>query len=1043
MKHFSKLFFNKYKKNTIKLQMRFALLMVFSVFSQMNASTDVKIPKISLDVNDFSITEVFEKIESLTEFNFFYSNDDILFDQTVSIAVEDQELNLVLDQLFMNIPFEYIIKDKQIVVTKNESFSVTEEKKTKEEKEIKQQSVEGTVLDNNGNPLPGANVLEKGTSNGAQTDFDGRFSLTVSNPNAILVISYLGFLTNEIALNGQSDVSVSLQEDAAALDEVVLESYKFQAASTIRAKKETVQIADFLTQDNIGRLPDFAAADAARRIAGVNTVFEEDEATQIGLRGLPPIYTFATIDGLAIPSADRNTRIANFEVIPSSSVARIEVYKSRTADLDGNAIGGVFNLKTRSAFDSDERVIIGSISVGDYNFDDVPRSSRNDANKNGASIRSDFTFADRFGSSNQFGFVFSGSYNRKDRDELKYPRANWSFLNGDQTKPTPSRLRTNAYDNIINRYGGFVKLEFKPNDNFYTGISGSYFRKADSEIRYESRIDNLAFDEASLSPTGGRFTAGRSRLSNNIFEIEHKITNIIFDTYYKFDNKNKLDFKFGYTEGFRGEDGPGATYRTGTLTDISGTFSVDSDGLSYTLDNPTFYSNAANYPLSGIGGFTRSDDEDFTSFQFNYGHNMENDSEGWGFKAGYKFRTLNHLFDQDNLSVSYNGADDLGLTQFILNENFQPDILGQPFPLFDPYAINDFVIANSSQFDLPSNSLGTKYGRGIVNDPSQGFNIEETINAFYGMVAYRGERFQFFGGLRYEDTKTTTSRDRQVGDVYDGSKSENKNDFSNLLPSLSLTYELSNDVKFKAAYSKGIGRADYGQLSPAEIVDVANDIIRRGNPDLKPRRSDSFDASFEYYFKGGSVFSLGTFHKDIKDDIQTESTFDGTTEIFTVNNIDGFAVTGIELNFIKSDFNSLPGFLSNFGLISNYTFIVGERFLNNGQQLASIPNLPRHTINAQLFYQTKKWDTRLAWNWVDKTLTSIRTGQEFNNRYLAARSQLDWAASVKLNKTLSVFAEARNFTDANRTYLGGPNQSLAEEVTEYGSSYWLGLSFKF
>ncbi|PTM01175.1 MAG: hypothetical protein DA394_04600 [Candidatus Arcticimaribacter sp.] len=1043
MKHFSKLFFKKYKRNTIKLQMRFALLMVFSVFSQMNASSDVKIPKISLDVNDFNVTQVFAEIESITEFNFFYNNDDILFHQKVSIAVQNQELNLVLDQLFMNIPFEYVIKDKQIVVTKDDSFSVAKKKDKTEEKEIVQQSVEGIILDNNGDPLPGANILEKGTSNGAQTDFDGKFSLTVSDPNATLIISYLGFLTNETALNGQYNVSVSLQEDTASLDEVVLESYKFQAASTIRAKKETVQIADFLTQDNIGRLPDFAAADAARRIAGVNTVFEEDEATQIGLRGLPPIYTFATIDGLAIPSADRNTRIANFEVIPSSSVARIEVYKSRTADLDGNAIGGVFNLKTRSAFDSNERVIVGSISVGDYDFDDVPRSSRNDANKNGASIRSDFTFSDRFGSSDQFGIVFSGSYNRKDRDELKYPRANWSFLNNDQTKPTPSRLRTNAYDNIINRYGGFVKLEYKPSDNFYAGVSGSYFKKEDSEIRYESRIDNLVFDEASLSPTGGRFTAGRSRLSNNIFEIEHKVSNIILDTYYKFDNKNKLDFKFGYAEGFRGEDGPGATYRTGTLTDISGTFSVNSEGLSYTLDNPAFYSNAANYPLSGIGGFTRADDEDFTSYSFNYGHNMENDSKGWGFKTGYKYRTLNHLFDQDNLSVSYNGTDPLGLTQFILNENFQPDVLGQPLPLFDPYAINDFVIANPSLFDIPSNSQGTKYGRGIVDNSGSEFNIEETINAFYGMVAYRGDKFQFFGGLRYEDTKTTTSRPRQIDGVYDGSRSKNKNDFNNLLPSLSLTLELAKDVKLKAAYSKGIGRADYGQLSPTEFVDTANDIIQRGNPDLKPRRSDSFDASVEYYFKGGSVFSLGTFHKNIKDDIQAESTFDGTTEIFTFDNIDGFAVTGIELNFIKSDFKSLPGFLSNLGIISNYTFIVGERFLNDGRQLASISNLPRHTINTQLFYQTNKWDTRLAWNWVDQTLTSIRTGQEFNNRFLAARSQLDWAASVKLNKTLSVFAEARNLTGANRTFLGGPNQSLAEEVTEYGSSFWLGLSFNF
>ena len=87
------------------------------------------------------------------------------------------------------------------------------------------------------------------------------------------------------------------------------------------------------------------------------------------------------------------------------------------------------------------------------------------------------------------------------------------------------------------------------------------------------------------------------------------------------------------------------------------------------------------------------------------------------------------------------------------------------------------------------------------------------------------------------------------------------------------------------------------------------------------------------------------------------------TEIFTPTNIDGFAVTGIELNFVKNDFDFLSGFLSNFGTSTNYSFIVGERFLNDGRRLASIANLPRHSINAQLYYQTKKWDTRLAWNW--------------------------------------------------------------------------------
>ncbi|MDB9836047.1 TonB-dependent receptor [Flavobacteriaceae bacterium] len=205
--------------------MRFALLMVFSVFSQMNASSDVKTPKISLEMEGFDVTEVFKKIESITEFNFFYNNDDILFHQKVSISVKDKELNFVLDQLFMNIPFEYVIKDKQIVVTKNESFSVAKEKNKTEGKKIAQQSVEGVVLDANGQPLPGASVVEKGTVNGTQTDFDGNFSLAVTDQNAVLVFSYIGHQSQEINVNSQSTFEVRLQEDAAKLDEVVIVGY--------------------------------------------------------------------------------------------------------------------------------------------------------------------------------------------------------------------------------------------------------------------------------------------------------------------------------------------------------------------------------------------------------------------------------------------------------------------------------------------------------------------------------------------------------------------------------------------------------------------------------------------------------------------------------------------------------------------------------------------------------------------------------------------------------------------------------------------------
>jgi len=85
--------------------------------------------------------------------------------------------------------------------------------------------ISGTILDDQGQPLPGANVFQKGTTNGTQTDFDGNFSLTISDLNATLTISFIGFTTQEIPVNGQTNFTISLVASAAALDEVVVVGY--------------------------------------------------------------------------------------------------------------------------------------------------------------------------------------------------------------------------------------------------------------------------------------------------------------------------------------------------------------------------------------------------------------------------------------------------------------------------------------------------------------------------------------------------------------------------------------------------------------------------------------------------------------------------------------------------------------------------------------------------------------------------------------------------------------------------------------------------
>ncbi len=139
-----------------------------------------------------------------------------------------------------------------------------------------QATVTGTVIDEAGQPLPGANVIEKGTTNGTQTDFDGNFSLNVAE-GATLVFSYVGFRTQEAAVNGQSVVNVTLAEDAAALDEVIVTGYSTQTRGDLTGSVGSVDISEAT------KTPIVNAAEALQgRVSGVTI-------TNNGSPGAPPV----------------------------------------------------------------------------------------------------------------------------------------------------------------------------------------------------------------------------------------------------------------------------------------------------------------------------------------------------------------------------------------------------------------------------------------------------------------------------------------------------------------------------------------------------------------------------------------------------------------------------------------------------------------------------------------------------------------------------------------------------------------------------------
>ncbi len=208
---------------TVKLT---ALFLIVSFFST-HANSYSQNTKLSLDMENVEILQVFEQIESISEFKFFYDNSKVNAHRKVSISVDQKLITEILEQLFRGTNISYVFNKKQIVLkTKNANdvVPVKEDEPSAASVPIEdvQTTISGTITDSNGAPIPGASVVEKGTTNGVAADFDGVYQITVQGPNAILTVSSIGFARKEVPVGTSTTLNVVLQEDTQNLNEVVV-----------------------------------------------------------------------------------------------------------------------------------------------------------------------------------------------------------------------------------------------------------------------------------------------------------------------------------------------------------------------------------------------------------------------------------------------------------------------------------------------------------------------------------------------------------------------------------------------------------------------------------------------------------------------------------------------------------------------------------------------------------------------------------------------------------------------------------------------------
>jgi len=308
-------------KRTINIMKLTFLMLVFGL-SQLVAATYAQKTMLNVNVSNEPLENLIKQIEGQSEFLFLYNTEEINKNERITLEKKDATIRDILDDVARNAGINYSIKDRHIVLTKGNATS---------EANYPQQSnkrINGTITDVNGEPIIGANVVVKGTTIGTMSDIDGNFTLDVPQ-NAILQVSYIGYLAYEESVSNKTTFRILLKEDTQSLDEVIVVGYGVQKKSNITGSVASIKTDDF-SDLNIG------VTEAIQgRIAGVNVsngnIIIRGAAS---INGADPLWIVDGVPG----SAPNFNDIESIEILKDA--ASTAIYGARGA-------GGVILVTTK------------------------------------------------------------------------------------------------------------------------------------------------------------------------------------------------------------------------------------------------------------------------------------------------------------------------------------------------------------------------------------------------------------------------------------------------------------------------------------------------------------------------------------------------------------------------------------------------------------------------------------------------------------------------------------------------------------------------
>ncbi|MGI9175219.1 MAG: TonB-dependent receptor domain-containing protein, partial [Rhodothermales bacterium] len=912
-----------------------------------------------------------------------------------------------------------------------------------------QGSIVGVVVDaENGETLPGANVVVEGTSIGTTTDLDGRYELEVAPGTYNIVFSYIGYNSAtvqnaEVAADEPTRLEMQLTSEAVGMDEVVVEAVAIRnnEAALLKDRQKSNAVSDAISAESISRSGSSDAADAMEKVTGASVV----GGKYVYVRGLGERYSNTQLNGVELPSADPDRKAVQFDLFPSNLLDNIVTIKTFTPDKPGNFSGGLVDIGTKSfperfsfQFSASASMNTQSSFADDFltypgggtdwlATDDGTRSIPDALGGGGLQIPSEAQARfnpemaaelDRFSKSfnnvlapttqtgpvnqsysvslgnqsrvfgNSLGYVISGTYSNAASFYDDGFTGRYAFAGAGAETLGPDLLLNDTRGTQETSIGGLANFTYRLGSNNEVGLHTLYTRSGESE----SRLQVGQWEELDISDPNSLF------ISRTLGYTERELYSLQLRGRHFLPGLLRAEIEWSGALSETKQNEPDRRFVASTERIVGGQTVRTITGSNF-RDPSRYY-------------------RDLNEDNYNFNLDVSVPFKQWGglgsqFKLGGAYQQASRTFHDRAIEISPNPNLDYG---------------GDPDAFFSNE--NMGIIGVDTLGSGENTSLRYTFGNVIrdASKPKNNYVGDREIVAGYAMMELPLlSRLRLIGGARVE----TTLLEVESEDPTAGSGSIDEVD---VLPSVNLVYQVLENMNLRAAVTRTLARPTFREIAPFESFAFNLASIELGNPDLERTLITNYDTRWEWFTRPGELVAVSLFYKQLTNPIE-RAIVGGTNGQLQYQNVDAAEVYGVEFE-VRSRLDRVLSPLQDFSVGLNLslvqskidipgvyddsgTLVAGELFRRRqvDPQASSTRNLQGqspYTLNADLSYANFESGTTagLYFSAFGDRLANVSLGGT-PDVYERSSPQLDFTLSQEVFSGWSVKFSAKNLLDSS------------------------------